>query len=66
MSFEDFETLGFYFAISGLFFFIFMAIKDVLNQGNVPFAGKFAVWLVLFLGCFGFLVKGIIQVFFQS
>ncbi len=66
MTFEQWETLAFYLGISALFFFIFMAIKDVLNQGSVPLYGKLFVWLVLFLGCFGFLVKGLIQVFFES
>ncbi|WP_111976493.1 DUF2788 domain-containing protein [Algibacillus agarilyticus] len=66
MTFEQFESLGFYLGISALFLFIFLAIKDVLDQGEVPLVGKIAVWLVLFLGCFGFLVKGIIQVFFDS
>ncbi|AWB68042.1 DUF2788 domain-containing protein [Saccharobesus litoralis] len=66
MTFEQFETLGFYLGIAALFLFIFLAIKDVLDKGNVPLIGKLAVWLVLFLGCFGFIVKGIIQVFFDS
>ncbi|NTS76044.1 DUF2788 domain-containing protein [Catenovulum sp. SM1970] len=66
MTFEQVETLGFYLALSGLFLLIFLAIRDVLNSGKVPFFGKLAVWLVLFLGCFGFLAKGIIQVFLES
>ncbi|KMT64711.1 DUF2788 domain-containing protein [Catenovulum maritimum] len=66
MSFEQFETLSFYLGISVLFALIGMAIHDVLNKGNVPKFGKIMVWLVLFLGCAGFLVKGLIQVFFES
>ena len=43
-----------------------MAIRDVLNKGDVPFFGKAFVWLVLFLGCFGFIAKGLIQAFWSS
>ncbi len=64
MTFEQFETLSFYLGISGLFLLIALAIKDVLKQGDVPVYGKVMVWLVLFLGCAGFLVKGLIQAFF--
>lgn len=65
MSFEQFETLSFYLGISGLFLLIGLAIKDVLSKGDVPLFGKIMVWMVLFVGCAGFLVKGLIQVFFE-
>ncbi|MCU4676421.1 DUF2788 domain-containing protein [Catenovulum sp. 2E275] len=64
MTFEQFETLSFYLGISGLFLLIALAIKDILSQGDIPKYGKVMVWLVLFLGCAGFLAKGLIQVFF--
>ncbi|WAJ69415.1 DUF2788 domain-containing protein [Catenovulum adriaticum] len=64
MTFEQFEALSFYLGISGLFVLIALAIKDILSKGDVPVYGKVMVWLVLFLGCAGFLVKGLIQVFF--
>lgn len=60
------DTLGLYIALAGLFFFIGMAIQDVLKKGNVPKFGRYIVWLVLFLGCSGFIAKGIIQVFWQG
>lgn len=44
-----------------LFFFIGMAVKDVLKQGNVLSFGQKIVWLALFLGFAGFISKGIIQ-----
>lgn len=44
-----------------LFFFIGMAVKDVLKQGNVLPFGQKIVWLALFLGFAGFISKGIIQ-----
>ena len=53
------------FGLRGFFVFIFvligLAIHDVLKRGNVPFFGRAIVWLVLFVGCAGFLVKGIIE-----
>lgn len=66
MTFEQFEALSFYLGISVLFLLIGLAINDVLNKGDVPKYGKIMVWMVLFLGCAGFLVKGLIQVFFES
>ena len=41
-------------------------IHDVLKQGNVPKFGRFIVWLVLFLGCAGFIAKGIIQMSWEG
>jgi len=43
-----------------------LAIKDVLKSGNVPKFGRYIVWTVLFLGCSGFIAKGLIQVFWQG
>ncbi len=49
-----------------LFFFIGMAIQDVLKKGNVPPFGRAVVWLVLFLGCAGFIAKGLIQLSWEG
>ncbi len=43
-----------------------MAIHDVLKQGKVPKFGRYIVWLVLFLGCAGFVAKGIIQMTWEG
>jgi hypothetical protein len=59
------EIIGLNLFFAGIFFFIGMAIKDVLNKGDVPLYGKVFVWLVLFLGCFGFVAKGLIQVYWE-
>ena len=37
-----------------------------MKKNDVPKEGKFVVYLVLFLGCAGFIAKGIIQVIFES
>lgn len=63
---EQLEVLGLNLFFAALFFFIGMAIKDVLKQGKVPKFGQYVVWLVLFLGCTGFITKGIIQFFWES
>lgn len=60
------ETIGLNLFFAGIFFFIGMAIRDVLNKGDVPKFGKVFVWLVLFLGCAGFVAKGIIQAYWQA
>ena len=63
---EKIETLGLNFFYAAIFFFIGMAIKDVLNQGSVPKSGRVIVWLVLLLGCTGFIAKGIIQISWEN
>lgn len=60
-NFEQIESLLTNVAIAGLFLLIGLAIQDVLKRGNVPKFGRWAVWLVLFLGMAGFLAKGVIQ-----
>ncbi|CAH0533891.1 hypothetical protein VST7929_01768 [Vibrio stylophorae] len=60
------ETLGFDLLIAALFLLIALAIRDVLKQGKVPPFGQFAVWFVLFLGCFGFILKGILKLLWQD
>ncbi|MDD1792949.1 DUF2788 domain-containing protein [Enterovibrio makurazakiensis] len=64
--FELLEKIGLDLLFAAIFFFIGMAIKDVLNEGNVPPFGRRIVWLVLFLGCAGFITKGVIQLFWEG
>ncbi|TVO89671.1 DUF2788 domain-containing protein [Shewanella algae] len=63
---QQIEAVGLDLFLAAIFFFIGMAIRDVLNQGNVPKFGRFIVWLVLFLGCAGFVAKGIIQMTWEG
>ncbi len=60
------EAAALWFFLAALFFLIGMAIQDVLNKGNVPRFGRIFVWIVLFLGCFGFIAKGVIQFVYES
>lgn len=60
------ESIGLDLLFAAIFFFIGMAIKDVLKQGNVPVFGRRIVWMVLFLGCAGFIAKGLIQLSWEG
>ena len=64
--FDLIERIGFDLLVAGIFFFIGMAIRDVLNQANVPPYGRRIVWGVLGLGCASFIIKGVIQLYWQT
>lgn len=64
--YEQIEILATNITLGILFLLIGLAIRDVLKRSAVPKFGRFVVWLVLFLGCFGFIAKGIIQVYWES
>ncbi|KGK00057.1 DUF2788 domain-containing protein [Thalassotalea sp. ND16A] len=63
---ELLETIGLNLFFLVIFFFIGMSIHDVMNKNNVPRKGKLVVYLVLFLGCAGFIAKGVIQIIWES
>lgn len=65
-NFEQIENLLTNLAVAGLFLLIGLAIQDVLKRGNVPKFGRWAVWVVLFLGMAGFLAKGLIQFILET
>lgn len=60
------ETIGLNLFFVGIFVFIGLAIQDVLKKGEVPKYGRYFVWLVLFLGCAGFVFKGVVQVLWET
>ncbi|CAM4015139.1 DUF2788 domain-containing protein [Vibrio neonatus] len=60
------ESIGLDLLFASVFLLIGLAIKDVLKQGNVPPFGRRIVWLVLFLGCAGFVTKGVIQLSWEG
>ncbi len=63
---EQYESLALWIGLAILFFFIGMAIQDVLKRGKVPLFGRIFVWIVLFTGCAGFIAKGIIQFIYET
>ncbi|WP_445424655.1 DUF2788 domain-containing protein [Alishewanella sp. HL-SH06] len=65
MSIEQFETIGLWLGLGGLYFFIVLAIRDVLKKSEAPRIGHIFVWLVLFLSPLVFIVKSIVQYFFE-
>jgi cell shape-determining protein MreD len=63
---ELIETIGLDLFFLFIFVFIGLSIHDVMKKNDVPKQGKMIVYFVLFLGCFGFLVKGVIQFVWES
>ncbi len=63
---ELIETIGLNLFFLFIFGFIGLSIHDVMNKNDVPKNGKRVVYLVLFLGCAGFIAKGLIQVVLES
>jgi len=63
---ELIETIGLNLFFLFIFGFIGLSIHDVMNQNDVPKMGKVVIYLVLFLGCAGFIAKGIIQFIWES
>jgi len=63
---ELIEAIGLNLFFLFIFGFIGLSIHDVMNKNDVPKMGKLVVYFVLFLGCFGFIAKGIIQFIWES
>ncbi|GAA5142563.1 DUF2788 domain-containing protein [Thalassotalea piscium] len=60
------ETVGLNLFFAFIFIFIGLSINDVMKKNDVPKMGRYVVYLVLFLGCAGFIAKGIIQLVWES
>ena len=63
---ELIEALGLNLFFLFIFVFIGLSIHDVMNKNDVPKKGKVVIYFVLFLGCAGFIAKGIIQFVWES
>jgi len=63
---ELIETIGLNLFFLFIFGFIGLSIHDVMNKNDVPKMGRLVVYFVLFLGCAGFIAKGIIQFIWES
>lgn len=64
--YEQIEAAVLNLSLVALFVLMFFAIHDVLKKNDVPMMGRAIAYLVLALGAFGFLAKGIIQIFYQT
>ena len=64
--FELIETIGLNLFFAFIFIFIGLSMHDVMKKNDVPKIGKIVVYFVLFLGCAGFIAKGIIQFIWES
>ncbi|MFT6194925.1 MAG: hypothetical protein ACJASU_001831 [Cognaticolwellia sp.] len=64
--FELIETIGLNLFFAFIFIFIGLSMHDVMKKNDVPKMGKIVVYFVLFLGCAGFIAKGIIQFIWES
>jgi hypothetical protein len=64
--FEIIEAIGLNLFFIFIFVFIGLSIHDVMKTNNVPKTGRYVVYFVLFLGCAGFIAKGVIQFIWES
>lgn len=60
------EAVGLNLFFAFIFIFIGLSIHDVMKKNDVPKMGRYVVYFVLFLGCAGFIAKGIIQFLWES
>ena len=60
------EAIGLNLFFAFIFIFIGLSIHDVMKNNDVPKIGQMVVYFVLFLGCAGFVAKGIIQFVWES
>ncbi|MDX1537938.1 DUF2788 domain-containing protein [Arsukibacterium sp.] len=65
MTVAQFETIGLWLGLAALYIFIVLAINDVLKKSQAPRMGRFFVWLVLFLSPLVFVIKTVLQLFFE-
>ncbi|MFC4699216.1 DUF2788 domain-containing protein [Glaciecola siphonariae] len=64
--FQTLESAALNMALVVLFALMFFAVHDVLKKNDVPKAGRFVVYGVLGLGALGFVMKGIIEIFWMA
>ena len=63
--FELIEIIGLNLFFAFIFIFIGLSIHDIMKKNDVPKMGQLVVYFVLSLGCLGFIVKGVIQFFWE-
>ncbi len=64
--FDLIESIGLDLFFAFIFVFIGLTVRDVMKTNNVPPIGQAVIYLVLLLGCVGFVAKSIIQYVFET
>jgi uncharacterized membrane protein len=64
--FKTIESIALNITLVVLFALMFFAVHDVLKKNDVPKVGKMVVYGVLGLGALGFVMKGIIELFWMA
>lgn len=65
-NYEQIESMLLNLCLVGLFLLMGMAVHDVMKKNDVPMVGRVVAYGVLGLGAAGFLIKGIIQIFWHA
>lgn len=65
-TFKTVESIALNITLVVLFSLMFFAVHDVLKKNDVPKTGRFVVYGVLGLGALGFVMKGIIEIFWMA
>ncbi|MDO6426755.1 MULTISPECIES: DUF2788 domain-containing protein [Thalassotalea] len=60
------EKIGLNLFFVFIFVFIGLSIHDIMKKNDVPKMGQYVVYFVLFLGCAGFIAKGVIQFIWEN
>jgi predicted branched-subunit amino acid permease len=63
--FDTIEAIGLDLFFAFIFIFIGLSIRDILKKNDIPPMGKAVIYLVLCLGCLGFVIKGVIQIILE-
>jgi uncharacterized membrane protein len=65
-TFKSVESIALNITLVVLFALMFFAVHDVLTKNDVPKTGRIVVYGVLGLGALGFVMKGIIEIFWMA
>jgi uncharacterized protein DUF2788 len=64
--FDLLEAVGLDLFFAFIFIFIGLTVRDIMKTNKVPPIGQAVIYLVLLLGCVGFIAKSIIQLVLES
>ena len=64
--FDQIEAIGLDLFFAFIFIFICLTVRDLMKTNKVPPIGQAVIYLVLLLGCVGFIAKSFIELYFES